>query len=51
MGVLSDLVVATDANVERIGQSQVPSKDFSGIDGSVAANGWMKLAARRRAHV
>jgi hypothetical protein len=32
LGVLSDLVAGTSADVERIGQSQVPSRDFDGID-------------------
>ena len=32
MGVLSDLVLASESDVERIGESRVPSQDFPGID-------------------
>jgi hypothetical protein len=32
MGVLSDLVVAPAGDAERIGRSQIPSKEFGGID-------------------
>ena len=32
MGILTDLVAATDADVERIARSQVPSQQFSGVD-------------------
>jgi hypothetical protein len=32
MGILCDLVVGTTADIEKIGESQVPSREFDGID-------------------